>query len=208
MTPEDSVIEHERTKYEKVWRNRSYGRHSPAAIAYNELQLKVNFSRQDVQTILDVGCGSGKVHPQLVKDGFTVTAVDLAANCLFPENKEFSDFHVGSAHDFQFMSALGAHDAVICVDVMEHIPPEYVLGTLYNLITVTNKMLVIGVYTAPDVSGPKLVGEPLHLTVQPAEWWKKMVSSAASSSRRTSEIISRPSRVRHREYIIARMSDE
>lgn len=56
-----------------------------------------------------------------------------------------------------------------CTDVMEHIPPEDVETVLRNIVT-SCRHCFFQISCVPDHMG-ELIGEQLHLTVQPYAWW-------------------------------------
>jgi uncharacterized Rossmann fold enzyme len=58
-----------------------------------------------------------------------------------------------------------------CTDVLEHIAPEDVDTVLKNVLTAAKKVF-FQISTVPDHFG-QMVGEVLHLTVEPYEWWLK-----------------------------------
>jgi hypothetical protein len=63
------------------------------------------------------------------------------------------------------------YDAVICCDVMEHIPTERVPAVLANLRKSARRFAFFSISVIPDAFGPMLIGEALHLTVQKPNWW-------------------------------------
>ena len=58
-----------------------------------------------------------------------------------------------------------------CTDVMEHIPPDKVDVVLNNILHAAQSVW-FSICLIPDDCGV-LIGEPLHLSVHPFEWWKK-----------------------------------
>src|ERR1041385_938241 len=56
-----------------------------------------------------------------------------------------------------------------CADVMEHIPPDRVDQVLDNILHAAEHVF-FAISTVPDNMG-ELIGETLHLTVQPFSWW-------------------------------------
>ena len=96
--------------------------------------------------------------------GAKVILIDLADNCL-AENVPRNGF---LRHDLSEPLHLQA-DAGFCVDMMEHIPTHQVNDVLTNIFNVVNRCY-FNVDSRPDSFG-KTIGETLHLTVQPWEWW-------------------------------------
>lgn len=77
------------------------------------------------QSVLDIGCGNGKLVSGLPK-GVEYTGTDFSktlldeAKKLYPEH----DFRLGNAVEKTHWSELGTYDAIFCVAVLHHIPEE------------------------------------------------------------------------------------
>jgi 2-polyprenyl-3-methyl-5-hydroxy-6-metoxy-1,4-benzoquinol methylase len=127
-----------------------------------------------VRTILDAGCGSGKLMWRLMNEypgEFDVHGFDIADNCLDPcfgemKNRVLTIGCLWNPNDFTKV-----YDAVVCCDVMEHIPTDRVPAVLANLRKSTRKIAFFSISVIPDAFGPMLIGEALHLTVQKPNWW-------------------------------------
>jgi len=176
-----SLDQHEREKYQKIWRYNNYRKFSPGERIIDRFQLKDLMKDMGVKSILDAGCGSGKLMRRLLEDktaGFDVTGFDIAKNCLDPYFDTFKDeiLEVGVLWDSNDFNK--AYDAIICTDVLEHIPPEKVTLVLKNLFVCSCKFCFLGIALVPDTCGPGLLGEPLHLTVKPAQWWLEQIKEA------------------------------
>jgi len=63
------------------------------------------------------------------------------------------------------------YDYAYCCDVMEHIPTEYVMLTLQNIMNTCREGAFFYICLVPDGFG-KIIGAPLHLTVKPFIWWR------------------------------------
>jgi len=175
------VIDRERRKYEKIWQHNVYREYSPGLHDADKVQLIDHLRQFGVRTILDAGCGSGKLMQRLITehpDEFRVHGFDISANCLDPFFDDMQDeiLTVGclwNRDDFP-----GQYDAVICTDVLEHIPTEHVREVLSNLRHSTTRICYLAVALFADGFGPQLVGEPLHLTVKKPNWWFAQIGIA------------------------------
>jgi tetratricopeptide (TPR) repeat protein/SAM-dependent methyltransferase len=172
--PFDAQAAEERTKYEQVWKHDEYRHYSPGADALDKLPLLDALRDHHVRTILDAGCGSGKLMWRLMQEHageFEVRGFDITGNCLDPCFADIKDrvLTIGclwNPDDFK-----RTYDAVICCDVMEHIPTERVPAVLANLSKSARRFAFFSIAVIKDVFGPELIGEALHLTVQKPEWW-------------------------------------
>jgi len=178
---DEALSDRERKKYEEIWQHNVYREYSPGLHDADKVQLIDHLRQFGVRAILDAGCGSGKLMQKLLtehRDEFDVHGFDISANCLdsFFDDLRDEILTVGclwNRDDFP-----GQYDAVICTDVMEHIPTEHVPAVLSNLRHSTKKLCYLAVALFADGFGPQLVGEPLHLTVKPPNWWFAQIGIA------------------------------
>jgi len=68
------------------------------------------------------------------------------------------------------------HDMVLCIDVLEHIEPEYIDNVLKDLQRVTKEYGLFQIATRPAVKKLK-DGRNAHLIVKPAQWWIEKVNT-------------------------------
>jgi 2-polyprenyl-3-methyl-5-hydroxy-6-metoxy-1,4-benzoquinol methylase len=120
--------DYERAKYEEIWRYSDYRQYSPGLKYSERLDLLSILHQNKIRSILDVGCGMGKVISLLLEQGgdpFEVEGFDIAHNCLNPEIVEQGvKLQVGCLWDEGVIDK--KFDATICTDVMEHIPTDKV----------------------------------------------------------------------------------
>lgn len=182
-TLDASAAAHEKAKYEQMWEHEDYRKFSPGLHALERLDLAARFRERDVRTILDAGCGSGKFMRRILEKHaaeFSIRGFDIAANCLDPwfADKLTPGFlTLGCMWDAGALP--GPNDAVVCTDVMEHIPTEHVPAVLRNLRAAATRCVFLGIALFPDAFGPKVLGAPLHLTVKPVDWWRAEVAAAS-----------------------------
>lgn len=163
----------EKAKYEQMWDRPEYRMHSPGEdIA--QVFLKTAGPKQGSK-VIDFGCGTGRGSLMLaVLGGLDVTMLDFAGNCLDEDIKPMLETQ---KHTMRFVEQDLTKPIEVsaeygyCTDVMEHIPPEDVDKVLDNVLR-SAQHVFFQIATTDDVCG-QLIGQKLHLTVQPYEWWLK-----------------------------------
>lgn len=170
----------EALKYGKLWTNPEggedanlYRKVAPGEdLAQKFLELA---QPKELADVIDFGCGTGRGGFALaLLGGMRVTMVDFVNNCL---DEDVRNMLTTQAHRMRFVKAdleQPLPPGVIaeygyCTDVMEHIPPDKVDDVLKNILLAARHVF-FSIATQPDSCG-KLIGETLHLTVQPFSWW-------------------------------------
>ena len=154
----------EAAKYAEAWAIPGYLKHSPGEI-HSDMFADVTGCEKG-QTAIDFGCGAGAGGKALRdRHGLDVTFFDLEryAGCPDP-------FVRGSLWDERSFPAR-VFDYGYCCDVMEHLPEQFTMLAVKNMLTACAKGIVFSISFLPDHYG-KFVGEPLHLTVKPFVWWR------------------------------------
>jgi hypothetical protein len=161
----DELAQSERAKYEKAWGIASYAAFSPGL---QELAGALRWMRPDPGAqFTDWGSGSGKAADALVEQGFKVRMVDIAANAYRGQHGP-----VIEACLWDMPADLAPTKYGYCADVMEHIPSEKVDAVLSSIAARTEHAVFFQIALYKDSFGAA-VGEPLHLSVFPAEWWSE-----------------------------------
>jgi len=162
----DQVAERERAKYERVWTGSAYRRWAWPC-EEDARQMVARFGAQPGQTVIDYGSGQCRAMKMFRQAGLEPLGIDIAENAM-PEGAPFT---VIQATLWDLPEGLGPSDYCFCRDVIEHLPEDKVDQALAGIAARTR----IGGFIQPgltlDRCGPLLIGEPLHLTVKPAEWW-------------------------------------
>lgn len=158
----DVLTARERAKYTKVWADDRYRKIAPGMFEVEEAFRQMGCKPDE--TLNDYGCGTGRAARWFQDHGLIVTGVDLAENACEED--------VNVVHTALWdLSLVDESYYAFCTDVMEHIPPERVGDVLSEIRDKTDRAAWFRIATRPDAMGPLLLGEPLHLTVQPAWWW-------------------------------------
>lgn len=153
----DKTTATEKAKYERMWAVEAYSKNSPgltiAPTALRELDLRSG------DTLLDFGAGRGVAVDWFRERGIDATGIDLVP--LRPDITEACLWN---------LPPIASVDYGFCADVMEHIPLDKVDDVLAGIRRLVTKGAFFQIATRPDRMGA-LIGETLHLTVQPKKWW-------------------------------------
>lgn len=160
----------EEEKYSEIWKHLTYRTVSPGeelAVKFLEIVRPQRNSR-----IADFGCGTGRGGLAISKlIQCQMTLVDFTTNSRDEEAQGLPFIK----HDLTtpYLPLYVNHG--YCTDVMEHIPPELVDITIDNVMAACEDCF-FQISTIPDSLGG-LVGQDLHLSVHPHEWWKRKFTS-------------------------------
>lgn len=156
----------ERKKYDEVWSSiPDYGAKSPGLEAIDQFVKIVQPPPHS--SIIDIGCGTGVAGLKLRELGHQVSYLDITDAGLLPDvdRRRFIEQpvwkHFGSGRFFEFG---------YCCDLMEHIPIEFTLLTVHNVLRNCGTVF-FQIALTPDEFG-HAIGKPLHLTVQEFTWWR------------------------------------
>jgi SAM-dependent methyltransferase len=161
----------EREKYSELWRDvPEYRTYSPGLENVERFMsvMKPAYGA----TLIDVGCGTGGAGLKLTGHGLNVTYLDITDAGLDPQidRKRFIESAIWKNWRGQRWFDYG-----FCCDVMEHIPTEYTMLSLKNIIDGCMQSW-FQIAFVPDEFG-RAVGAPLHLTVQPFTWWRDRIGA-------------------------------
>ena len=136
--------------------------------------------------VLDYGCGKANYLREPLKS-FGLTAEDtprpdlpLLSNFASGTIQTISLYDPGflplSSKPADFMKTF--YDIVICADVMEHVPQEDVMDTLYDLCDAAHGgILLMSISCKPAVK-KFCNGINLHVTIKDPDWWKEAILKA------------------------------
>lgn len=164
----------EQEKYQKMWAHEQYREAAPGEYAAAFFCLAANPNTTD--WVIDFGAGTGRgalrIH-EMQHCG--VLMLDFADNCLDSKVKDkigpkFRLEITDLTAPINYMAPYG-----YCTDVMEHIQPELVRQVIKNIMSSAGKVF-FQISTVPDTMGA-LIGQQLHLTVEPAQWWRELFLS-------------------------------
>ena len=120
---------------------------------------------------------------QLLRETHSKTALDFGCG----KGLQYQQHRLHEVHDWGLMPSLydpgvkafavlpdGPFDAVICTDVLEHIPALFINETLHKIFSRSTRMVYLNISIRLAVK--KLPnGENAHCTVKQPEWWMNFV---------------------------------
>ena len=148
----------------KIWGMEAYREANSPGLENVDRFIRVMTPPMD-SSVIDVGCGTGAAGLELARHGLDTYWMDITEAGLDSAvpRERFFEFPLwsfwGNGWDFGF-----------CCDVLEHIPPEYTMLCLDRILDAVG-VAWLQIDNQPDKFGPMLLGQPLHLTVQPYSWW-------------------------------------
>lgn len=154
----------EREKYQRLWGEHPSYRNSAPGELLAEHFLKLADPRKR-QTVYDFGCGTGRGAAKIA-ERCKVIGFDFTDNSLDPQVVGRFQFR---QHDLTRPIDIQPADYGYCTDVLEHIPTEDVPTVLQNIFDAC-RVVYLNISTVEDHCGA-MIGETLHLTVRPMNWW-------------------------------------
>lgn len=165
-----TLADRERAKYEVMWAVPEYRAHSPGEMML-PMFTKMVGAPQPGATLLDIGAGTGRAARRLAETGWNVTMLDHV------EGGIEVDLPLIICSIFEPWPTQAQWDVGYCCDVMEHIPPQEVDAALTHILAHCRRVF-FNIHFGPDNFG-KVIGHPLHLTVQPFTWWVETLAQRA-----------------------------
>lgn len=163
------LAEQERETYEQMWGVPVYSEYAPGE-EYVEAFLEMSGAGR-ASSVLDAGCGTGKGAVALRSRGFEVTMCDLTGAAIVLEARRMHLPFLEACLWQDLRKVVGFHDWVYCCDVLEHVPPPFVMLVTSRLLEVARKGVFLSIALHPDDYGA-WVGKPLHQTVQSFSAWR------------------------------------
>jgi SAM-dependent methyltransferase len=173
--PSVAIQPTERAKYEAMWQRPEYRAVAPGADA--AMTFLRQASLKPGAQVIDFGAGTGRGAAMIAAlAGAKVHMLDFAANCLDPEVALSVDGDAlqFTVHDLTRPAPVQAEYGY-CTDVMEHLPTDQVDTVLINILRAAQHVFLQ--ISCVDDSLGALIGQPLHMTVRPYEWWHTKLQS-------------------------------
>lgn len=124
--------------------------------------------------VLDLGCGHGKYTVKLREMGYDAHGMDI----IEPELTSCPEYYTKvTGYKYPMF------DTIICLDVLEHIPPEEIPEILTGIKNSCDKAIMTIAHSKAYHKGPN--GEELHLTVEKWNWWDLQLQKAGFHIKQT-----------------------
>jgi len=148
------------------WENSERWRRSAAGV----LEATRSLISTRHPSVLDVGCGRGAMVRELRALGCRAFGLDIGFD---PQAK--GPLAVGTVTSIPFQPGqirLAIFDVVVALDVLEHVPVDYLPQVLAELARVTGRLLLVTVPTTrPHLALSSEVGPRHHYASMPPEEW-------------------------------------
>lgn len=172
-----TIEETERVKYERVWQEDAYRQVCHSKVLWDEHR---DCFPEEFGSVLDIGCGLGLMIAEWSDQGKEVYGVDIAAPSCLHSDVRRAKLHVFSESMWSaFMPDENGRriDVGVCADVMEHIPRDKVDQSLRRIAQYCKHV----VFKIDHVAN-SFVGETLHLTIKPAQWWIDQMNAISGNA--------------------------
>lgn len=158
----------ERDKYQEIWTSvPEYRLYSPGEENVDRFMQVIK--PKIGETIIDIGAGECKAGLKFEHYGLRPWYLDIT-DAARPDGIEDNKFILSPLWgDWRYPFNIGIWDYGFCCDVMEHIPTEYTMLCLDRIIS-NCQISWLQISLVEDIMG-KMIGETLHLTVRPFDWW-------------------------------------
>ncbi|MBW3589236.1 MAG: methyltransferase domain-containing protein [Actinobacteria bacterium] len=114
-------------------------------------------------TVMDVGCGFGILVKALRERDIQAFGIDISEYAMSQVDAEIREYcQLGSITD----SLPQAYDLIVCIEVVEHLPPKEALSAVTNICRHTEDVIF-----SSTSDGFR---EPTHLNVRPMEYWAEL----------------------------------
>ena len=172
---EDCLIK-EKRKYEKAWGMPVYRLTSPGVQSFP--LFADHFQPKEGETLIDLGCGTGRCGILGLKYGLDVTLFDITHHALDRQVASLlvlNQLHFVEGTLWDLSPNLEPFDWIYCCDVLEHLPTHKIDAALSRMAERTRKGGMLQIYLVEEPFGD-FVDEVFHLTIKPLDWWLEQIN--------------------------------
>jgi len=127
-------------------------------------------------SILEVGCGNGKLCRLLKDMQYDVTGIDIVPG---PYERKGYEFVIHNLQEGEMPFADKVFDYCVSFDVLEHIETEKINDVLWEMFRVAKNIILM--VPCHHNTGKGLM-KALHLTVKFPEWWIERINKYSSQA--------------------------
>lgn len=147
----------------------AYGRREPWLSFFGNAAKSIK-QQYAPKTAVDIGCAFGLLVEAMVDLGIDAYGFDVSPFAISNARPDVADrLKVGSLSDPIPLVTGQKYDMVICIEVLEHLPPEMAKTAIQKLCAAGDCILFS--------SSPDDFDEPTHFNVQPVAEWLKMFAN-------------------------------
>lgn len=144
----------------------AYGRHDPWLSFFKQMAAKL-VKRYNPKTVADVGCAYGMLVENLCDLGVNARGFDISPYAISNARDDVkSRLKVHSILDDLPLIGGKLYDLVVCIEVLEHLPPEHANRAVAVLCAASDRVIFS--------SSPDDFDEPTHFNVLPTAAWIKL----------------------------------
>lgn len=157
----DVMLEHQKALYRTMHQASPNYRYDNWGI--KTLHRWVHILRKPPASVLDLGCGNGKLCKLLKDMGYDVTGLDIVPG---PYERDYP-FVEHDLHSELLPFDEGTFDYCVCFDVLEHLKTKWVEQAIWNIFRVAKQAVILVPGKRPNIS----LKVTLHLTNMNVDWW-------------------------------------
>ena len=147
---------------EFIWNSQEFDALLQSCLSDDSVNLSLKYLPDRAMSILEAGCGSGRVVKYLSDLGYeNVHGIELNLDAVHHINQQFPELKIVHGDILEMPYAKESFDAVLSYGVVEHFP-ESVVRPMQSLFDVL-KPGGIAVITVPCLNGIRLTAARLHL---------------------------------------------
>lgn len=118
-------------------------------------------------TVLDVGCGTGLLLEGFLKKAIDAQGIEISSEAIAAAAPSArSRIKQGGLPHTGFQN--GTFDLVLCIDVLEHLPPEETDRAILELARITRHHLVLSICLWHEANARK---DPTHINLHSKKYW-------------------------------------
>ncbi|BBM82125.1 class I SAM-dependent methyltransferase [Candidatus Uabimicrobium amorphum] len=159
---------------------REWGKNNEKYVASASVIVKLLLQQFRPLSLVDIGCGCGVYSYFFLKNNVEVLSIDGVQPCI--ENSYPIEIQVQDLTT-PFSNERGKFDVALCLEVAEHIPPEFVMTFLHNITQFSDTLLLS--------AAPPFQGGHHHVNEQPKRYWKQKLQQVgfAYNRKRTGKFV-------------------